>query len=192
MNFLHTTMLHPHIHTCWTHPKLQWAVNFHTFCVKLQWMNGLIAKQTDNNRFTYLKCFTTLSFTLYSISSLSLNQTHFLPTAMTSTVQLWLFLTACTHALAAIIIIAFWENSLGKSCRVNITGGVVSQGVYVNFWWGFMSRFCILWTSCQCREWGRSLVTISGGFKRGMSYRYREIMLNLDPWIDKKRARYDK
>ena len=93
-----------------THPKLQWAVNLHTFCVKVQWMNSLIAKQIDNNRFTCLKCFTTLSFTLYSISSLSLNQTHFLPIAMTSVVQLQSFLTACMHMLAAIIIIAFWEG----------------------------------------------------------------------------------
>ena len=106
-------MLHPHIHTHWTHPKLQWAVNLHTFRVKLKWTNGLIAKRTDNNRFMYPKCFTTLSFTLYSISSLSLNQTHFLPTAVTSAVQLRSFLTTCTRAPAAVIIVAFWEN-LGR------------------------------------------------------------------------------
>ena len=38
----------------------------------------------------------------------------------------------CTCVLV-VIIVAFWKNSLGNRCRVDLTADIDALGVYVNF-----------------------------------------------------------
>ena len=148
-------MLHPHIHTSGTHPRLWCMTNVHASHVKLKW-TAWSAKQLDNLKKIHVPIEShNLSFAFNSISPPSLNQTNFLPTTVTSSIQLWAFLTACM-CVPVVVIVAFWKNSLGNRFRVDITANIDALRVYVDFRWGSMYRFCVQHKGCQCRERGRS------------------------------------